>query len=163
MNVHDMGANNLALVYSTYGDLGGTNIGPQDIGVAYYNYDTNTWGNSYLTGTTSADLFDQNGKPSAKLDNGTIAIGFSTGGIYNTDIGAQGYLDIAIAIFDPATNTYYKGQVGSQSSEILTSVHAVGERGIFTGYITGTFGEGVQGILGEGDVITAIGAKSSSA
>jgi hypothetical protein len=163
MNIHDMGANNLALVYSTYGDLGGTNIGPQDVGVAYYNYDTNTWGNSYLTGTTSADLFDQNGKPSAKLDNGTIAIGFSTGGIYNTDIGAQGYLDIAIAIFDPVTNIFYKGQVGSQSSEILTSVHAVGERGIFTGYITGTFGEGVQGILGEGDVITAIGAKSSSA
>jgi hypothetical protein len=110
LNVHDMGANTLAVVYGTYGDFGGTNLGPQDVGVAFFNYSTNTWGNAYLTGTTSADLFEQNGKPSAKLENGTIAIGFSTAGIYNTDIGAQGFLDIAIAIFDPNTNTYYKGQ-----------------------------------------------------
>jgi hypothetical protein len=163
LNVHDMGANTLAVVYGTYGDFGGTNLGPQDVGVAFFNYSTNTWGNAYLTGTTAADLFDQNGKPSVKLDNGTIAIGFSTAGIYNTDVGAQGFLDIAIAIFFPDTNTFFKGQVGSQASEILTSVDVKGERGIFTGYITGTFGEGVQGILGEGDVVTAIGAKSSSA
>lgn len=163
LNVHDMGSNNLAVVYGTYGDFGGTNLGPQDVGITYYNYDTNTWGNAYLTGTTSADLFDQNGKPSVRLDNGTVAIGFSTAGIYNNEIGAGGFLDIAIAIFDPATNTFYKGQIGSQSSEILTSVSARGERGIFTGYISDTFGEGVQGILGEGDVITTIGAKSSSA
>lgn len=163
INVHDMGANTLAVVYGTYGDFGGTNLGPQDVGVAFFNYSTNTWGNAYLTGTTSADLFEQNGKPSVRLENGTIAIGFSTAGIYNTDVGAQGFLDIAIAIFDPNTNTYYKGQIGSQASEILTSIDTKGERGIFTGYITGTFGEGVQGILGEGDVITTIGAKSSSA
>lgn len=163
VNVHDMGANNLALVYGTYGDFGGTNLGPQDIGIVYYNYATNTWGNSYLTGTTSADLFDQNGKPSVRLDNGTIAIGFSTAGVYNTDIGPSGFLDIAIAIFDPATGIFYKGQIGSQTSEILTSVHARGERGIFTGYIPGTYGSGVEGIFGEGDVITTIGAKSSSA
>jgi len=163
MNVHDMGANTLAVVYGTYGDFGGTNLGPQDVGIAFYNYATNAWANAYLTGTTSADLFDQNGKPSVRLDNGTIAIGFSTAGVYNTDVGAQGFLDIAIAIFDPVTNTFYKGQTGSQSSEIFTSVDVRGERGIFTGYISGTFGEGIQGIFGEGDVVTAIGAKSSSA
>lgn len=154
-NLHDIGNNTIALAYVSSGSLGNqTHIGAEDIGLVLFNYNTNTWGNAYQTGTTGSDLLDTQGKPSVLLGDGRIAVAFSTSGNFNAEdpeSANQGFLDIGLAIFDPATETWQKAQVGSQSSEITTSVSAVGETLMITGYVEGTFEDETEGLFVECD------------
>lgn len=163
INIHDLGNNELAIVYSSYGGVGNqTSLGPEDVGVIKFNYSTDTWGSAYQTGTTSADLFEQNGKPSTKLNDGRIAIVFSTNGSYDEVNVSAGFLDIALAIVDPSTGVYTKASIGSQSSDIATSVFSRGERLLITGFITNTFEGTSQAVYVESDIQFGVNGKSSS-
>ncbi len=163
VNVHDLGNNTLAIVCSTYGELQANNYyGSEDIAVILYDYANNTFGNAYQTGTASSDIFEQNGKPSVLLDDGRIAITFSTGGVYDSSGTTYGFLDMALAILDRTANTWTKAQVGSQTSDIASSIFAKGERLLICGHAADTFGSGGQGIFVEADVQLGVGGKSSS-
>ncbi len=162
---HDFEANTLVVVYSTYGALGNNTVGvgSEDVGVVKFNYVTDEWSaNAYQTGTTSSDFFDQNGKHSALLDDGRIAITFSTGGVFAEDQISYGSLDIALAVLDLSTGEFTKAQVGSLSSEIAHSVYSTGERLLIVGQKTETFGQGGQGIFVEADIQYGIDGKSST-
>jgi len=162
MNIHDIGNNTLAIVYSSYGEFPGTtNTGSEDIGVILFNYSTNTWGTAYQTGTNGGDIFNQNGNPSEYLGDGRIAIAFSTAGIFDTESSNQGFLDLAVAVLDINTGTWTKVQVGSQSSEISTSLSAKGEKLLLSGFINDTFAEEGQAIYVETDVSLGITGKSA--
>lgn len=163
VDIHDLGNNTLAIVYSSFGALGNqTNSGSEDIGVILFNYSTNTWGNAYQTGTTGSDIFNQNGKPSVNLNDGRIAIAFSTASIFDTTTSNQGFLDIALAILDINTGTWTKSQVGSQSSEISTSLTASAERLLLSGYINDTFAEEGQAIYVETEISYGFCGKSAA-
>ena len=154
-NVHDVGNNTVALSYVTSGSLGGqTHVGADDVGVVFFNYSTETWGNAYQVGTTGSDFLDTQGKPSVLMGDGRIAIALSTAGNFNPeDPNNQnyGFLDLGLAIFDPSTETWQRTQIGSQSSEIATSISARGETLMLTGYIEGTFEGESEGIFVECD------------
>lgn len=163
MSIHDLGNNELAIVYTSYGAFAGTtSSGSEDIGVIKFNYSTDTWSTAYQTGTASSDLIIQNGKPSALLDDGRIVIVFSTGGVLDDTIGNVGFLDIGLAILDLSTGEWARAQIGSQSSEVSTSVSAIGERLFITGYITDSFAEEGEGITVDVDIQFGVGAKASA-
>jgi len=163
MSIHNISNNELAIVYTTFGQLGSTpSFGSEDVGVIKFNYSTDQWSTAYQIGTSSSDIIIQNGKPSAILDDGRVAIVFSTGGVFDTTVGAKGFLDIGLAILDFDTGEWTTAQVGSQTSEISTSVFAEGERVLITGYITDSFSEQGEGIIVEADVQFGFGAKQSS-
>lgn len=161
VDIHDLGNNTLAIVYSSYGALGGSNTGSEDIGVILFNYSTNTWGTAYQTGTAGSDIFNQNGKPSVNLGDGRIAITFSAAGIFDTTVSNQGFLDIALAILNINTGTWTKAQVGSQTSEISTSLTASAERLLLSGYINDTFAEEGQAIYVETEISYGFCGKSA--
>lgn len=162
VDIHDLGNNTLAIVYSSFGALGDqVNSGSEDIGVILFNYSTDTWGSAYQTGTTGSDIFNQNGKPSVNMGDGRIAIAFSAAGIFDTTTSNQGFLDIALAILDMNTGTWTKSQVGSQTSEISTSLTASAERLLLGGYINDTFAEEGQAVYVETEISFGFCGKSS--
>lgn len=162
VNLHDVGNNQLAIVFSTYGSMGDSTVGSEDIGIVYYNYNTNTWGTAYQTGTTGADIFEQNGKPSAQLADGRIAVIFSTALTFDQEDTSYGFLDMALAVFDPVALEWTKKQIGAQSSDSAHSVDASGERLLICGHSSTTFGSGGQGIYVEADVQVGFGGKAAA-
>lgn len=164
INIHSVNTNTLAVVFSTYGEMQtGNSQGSEDIGVIFFNHSTDLWGKVYQTGTAGSDIFEQNGKPSVLLNDGRIAITFSTGGVFDSGNISYGFLDIALAILDPTAETWTKSQVGSQSSELASSIDARGERLLISGHAADTFGSGGQGIYVEADIQLGYGGKSSAA
>ena len=160
INIHDIGNNLLAIVFETSGEIGSdTHIGSEDIGIIFYNYQTNTWGSAYQTGTAGTELLSTIGKPSVKLTDGRIAICFSTSGNFNsadTTSSNKGFLDIGLAIFNPGTMTWQKAQIGSQTSEVATSIDAIGSRLLISGYITESFEGGSESIFVTSDSSSVI-------
>jgi hypothetical protein len=150
-------------VYTSFGQFANTqSFGSEDVGVIKFNYNTDTWSNAYQIGTASSDIIIQNGKPSALLDDGRIAVVFSTGGVLDETVGAKGFLDIGLGILDLDTGEWTRAQVGSQTSETATSVFAQGERLLITGFVTDSFSEEGEGIVVEADIQFGIGGKQSS-
>lgn len=149
-NLHDLGNNIIALTYVSSGALGNqTHVGAEDIGIVLFNYDTETWGNAYQVGTTGSDLLDTQGKPSVLLGDGRIAVAFSTAGNFNSADPTNnnaGFLDLGLAIFDPSNETWQKAQMGSQASELITSISAFGETLLITGFSEGGFKGETEGI-----------------
>lgn len=127
-----------------------------------FNHSTDTWGTAYQVGTAGAEIIIQNGKPSALLEDGRIAIVFSTGGAFEVAAGNAGFLDIGLALLDLTTGEWVTAQVGSQSSETSTSISAIGERLLITGYITDSFSEEGEGIIVETDIQFGVGGKAAS-
>lgn len=163
MNIHNISDTELAIVYTTSGQIASTeNFGSEDVGVIKFNYSTSQWSTAYQIGTTSSDIIIQNGKPSTLLDDGRIAVVFSTGGVFDETVGSSGFLDIALAILDPTTGEWTRSQVGSQTSEFSTSVFSKGERLLIAGFITDSFSEEGEGIIVEADVQFGICGKASS-
>ena len=164
VGIHDLGNDTLAIVYSSFGSIpgGAVGSGAEDIGVVLFNYNTDIWGNSYQTGTNNSEIFNQNGSPSALISDHEIAIAFSTGGSFDNETANQGFLDIAIGILDINTGTWIKSQVGSQSSEISTSVSASGYNLLISGYLNDSFSNDGNSIYVETDIGTTILGKSSS-
>lgn len=163
VNVHDIGANTLAVVYSTNGALGATtNQGSEDIGVILFNYVTDTWGAAYQTGSGTSEFFEQNGKPSVLLDDGRIAITCSSAGSFADDAVTYGFLDLCVAVLDITDGTFRKFQIGSGASDFASSISTTGDRLLITGYSRSTFADGdVNGIAVEFDVLTTVGAKAA--
>lgn len=163
VNVHDLGNNELAVVYFTYGALGGTtNTGSQDIGLIKFNYSTDTWGTAYQVGSSTSELFVQNGKPSAKLDNGRIAIVGSSTGLFADDSITYGYLDVVLAIWEPVTGTFTKYQIGTPDNEFGSSCSKNGDFLLIGGYSGGSFDGGIDAIFVEFDASDNVTGRSSS-
>lgn len=168
INLHDYNnfeANTLVVVYSSFGALANntTNLGSEDIGAIKFNYLTDTWAaNAYQTGTSSSDIFNQNGKHSVLLKDGRVAIVFATGGTFDMNQASAGSLDIALAILDFTTGQFTKAQVGSLSSEIPHSVFAIGDRLMIAGEKTESFGQDGQALFVESDVQFGLNGKSST-
>lgn len=162
VNIHDLGNNTLAIVFSSYGALGPTNSGTEDIGVILFNYNTDTWGTAYQTGSQTSEIFEQNGKPSVLLKDGRIAICCSSAGIFADDEQTYGFLDICLAVLDRDENKWYKYQVGSGATDFASSVDAVGDKILIAGYSRSTFADSdVNGVFVEFDAIKSVGAKAS--
>lgn len=162
VNIHDLGNNTLAIVFSSYGALGPTNSGTEDIGVILFNYSTDTWGTAYQTGSATSELFEQNGKPSVLLPDGRIAICCSSAGIFADDEVTYGFLDMCIAILDRNENRWYKYQIGSGASDFASSLDAIGNKILMAGYSRSTFADNdVNGVFIEFDADKTVGAKAS--
>lgn len=162
VNIHDLGNNTLAIVFSSYGAVGPVNSGTEDVGVILFNYSTDTWGTAYQTGSQTSEIFEQNGKPSVLLKDGRIAICCSTAGIFSDNQTTYGFLDIGIAVLDRTENKWYKYQVGSGASDFASSIDAVGDRLLLAGYSRATFADNtVNAVLVEFDASRSVGAKSA--
>lgn len=164
VNVHDIGNDTLAVVFSTLGTLGEESQGTEDIGVILFNYATNTWGTAYQTGSSTSEIFEQNGKPSVYLSDGRIAIVGHTSGIFADDSRVYGQSDIFLAILDLNTGEWKKYQVGSSSSDFASSVYSVGDSGklLIAGYTAAQFSEiSDSGIFVEFDISKGVGAKAA--
>jgi hypothetical protein len=163
MNIHDLGDNKLAIVYTSFGAFSNTiNSGSEDIGVIEFNYSTDTWGNVYQTGSSTSDTIEQNGKPSALLGDKRIAVVASSTGIFADDFSGFGGLDIVLGILDPVEGTWKKFQVGSGANEIVSSVDSFGDRLLISGHSEATFEEQGKAILVQFDTNYGFNGKSSS-
>lgn len=162
VNVHDLGNNELAVTFLTQGILGTENLGSDDIGIIKFNYSTLSWGTAYQSGSNTSEIFEQNGKPSALLTDGRIAIVGYTAGIFADDATTYGGSDIFLGIVDASTGTWEKYQTGSGASDFGTSVFSQGDKLLISGYTNALFSENhTAGIFVEFDVLKGIGAKSS--
>lgn len=163
VGVHDLGSNTLAIAYSSYGQLGNaTNFGTEDIGIIKFNYVTDEWGDAYQAGSTTSEIFNQNGNPSAKMADGRIAIVCHSAGVFADDSQTYGLLDIALGIVDPSTGVWNKYQVGSGAADFATSVFGTGDRLFIAGYSEASFDSPNHGVFVEFDVLTSIAAKGAA-
>jgi len=164
VNVHDLGSNTLAVVYSTYSNVTANvvNVGSQDIGVIKFNYATNTWGNAYQTGSSTQELFEQNGKPSALLSNGRLAIAASSTGVFADDAVTFGFLDLCLAILDLNTGEWAKYQLGTAANEISSSVSKAGDTLMIGGNSGGSFDDNIDAIFVEFDAQEGLVGRASS-
>ena len=163
VDVHDLGNNTLAIVFSTYGVLGPTNSGTEDIGVILFNYDTDIWGDAYQAGSLTSEIFEQNGKPSVLLDDGRIAITCSSAGIFADNEVTYGFLDMCVGVINLTTGKWSKYQIGSGASDFATSIDANGDRLMISGYTRATFADQrSNAVFIELDVQYGVGAKSAS-
>jgi len=163
LNVHDLGNNELAVVYFSYGALTGTtNTGSQDIGVIKFNYSTDTWGTAYQTGSSTSELYLQNGRPSCLLSNRRIAIVASSAGVFADDAVTFGFLDLCLAILDLSTGTWQKFQLGTAANEIASSATSAGDTILIAGNQGGSFTDDVNAIFVEFDALESITGRSSS-
>lgn len=163
LNIHDLGNNELAIAYYSYGSLAGTtNSGSQDLGVVKFNYNTNSWGTAYQTGSSTSELYLQNGRPSTLLSNKRIAITTSTAGVFADNAVTYGFLDIALAILDLNTGTWSKYQVGTTANEIASSATNAGDTILISGNQGGSFTDDIDAVFVEFDALEAVSARSSS-
>lgn len=163
VNIHDLGNNELAIVYTSYGAFSNTiNTGSEDIGVIKFNYSSNTWGNAYQTGSSTSEGIEQNGKPSALLGDKRIAVVASSTGIFADDFNSFGGLDIVLGILDMNDNKWKKYQIGSGANEIVSSVDAFGDRLLIAGHSEASFEEPGKAIVVQFDTNFGFNGKSSS-
>jgi len=163
VNVHDLGNDELAVVYSTFGTLGSDpNVGSEDLGIIKFNYVTDTWGTAYQTGSTTSEFYEQNGKPSAKVGQNKIAITVSSQGIFADNAVTYGYLDVCLAILDLETGTWKKYQVGSTANEISSSCSVYGDQLLIGGNSGGSFNTDIDAIFVEFDASDGFSGRSSS-
>lgn len=140
-DINDIIPDTLAIVFQSAGDVG-TNInqGPDDIGIIFFNYATDTWGTPYMVGTTQNESLDTIGKPSAYLADGRIVIVGSTTGVFADDGTNFGASDIFLAIFDLNTSTWKKYQIGTGAADFGNGVSAAsGEKVLIAGSTAATF------------------------
>jgi hypothetical protein len=163
LNIHDLGNNELIIAYYTYGSLDGTtNSGSQDLGVIKFNYSTDTWGTAYQTGSTTSELYLQNGRPSALLSSQRVAVVASSQGVFADDAVTYGYLDVVLAILDLTTGIWTKYQIGTTANEIASSVSASGDILLISGNAGGSFTDDIDAIFVQFDATDGIKGITSS-
>lgn len=163
VNVHDLGNNELAIVYFSYGALPGTtNAGSQDIGVIKFNYSTDIWGTAYQTGSNTSELFDQRGKHSALISVDQIAVTASTQGVFADDAITYGYLDMVVAILRLSTGQWSRYQIGTTANEINSSCSRFGNVLLIAGYQGGSFTDDINAVFVEFDASDSIVGRASS-
>ena len=163
VNVHDIGSSTIAVTFLSQGSVDGVNFGSEDIGIIKFNYSTNTWGVAYQTGSNTSELVEQNGKPSALLDDGRIAIVGYTAGIFADNEFTYGNADIFLGIVNTSNGVWEKYQVGTGAADFGSSVYAFGDKLLIAGYTNGTFGEeSTVGVYVEFDTLRGVGAKAAA-
>jgi len=161
VNVHDLGNNELAIVYETADSVGtSTSAGGFDIGVIKFNYNTNTWATaSFQAGSDEDEFLSQDGKPSCLLPDGRIVITGKTLGPFSDGGQSYGNTDMFLGILDLSDGTYKKYQIGTAGNENGTTVFYLGGGQIgVAGYTDASFEEPVNGIFVKFDAI--LGVKS---
>lgn len=161
VNIHDWEDNKLVITFTSYGTLGPANFGSEDIGVIVFDYDTDTWGPVYQTGSFTSEVVEQNGSPSALLKDGRIAVVCSSTGIFADDSITFGVQDICLAILDLNTGVWKKYQTGSGSNDLISSVHANEERLLIAGHSEASFAEPGNAVFVEFDAHLGLNGKSA--
>jgi hypothetical protein len=165
VNVHDVGNNQLAVVFETADVIttGATNFGGLDVGVMLFNYSSSLWStSSYQVGSTEDEILGQEGKHSVYLESSNrIAICGKTLGTFGDESVSYGVNDMFLAIFDINKKTWTKYQVGTQANENGTTIFNLGgDRLVVGGYTDASFEEPNNGIFVTFDA--AIGPKGKS-
>lgn len=166
VNVHDVGNNELAIVFETADAIGTGSIsfGGTDVGVILFNYQTNTWAtSSFMVGTIQDETITQDGKPSVYLsDSNRIAIVGQTIGVFADNAISFGANDAFLAIFDVNTKTFKKYQIGSSASETPTLVFPIGgDKLLMGGYTNASFVEPNNGFFVSFDASIGVKGKAS--
>lgn len=138
VNLHDIGANQIALVYQTTDNLTSiitNNAGADDIGVVIYNYVSNTFTAAYQTGSDSSDILETNGRVSAFLrEANTVVIVGSTAGVVSGVGTSVGGSDLFVAICDLNTGEFVKYQTGTTGGDIGSCCTIDGDNILIGGY-----------------------------
>lgn len=164
VNVHDIGNNQLAIVYETADAIfDNTSQGGMDIGVITLNYSSSQWLNAYQVGTAEDERLDQDGKPSYYLkESNRIAIIGTTFGTFSDDGTRFGQNDILLAILNLSDGTWRRYQIGTPANDFGTTVFGVGgDRLIVGGYSDASFGAPNNGIFCAFDATEGVKGKSS--
>lgn len=156
-NVHDLypitGQPEVIITYETAGNLGGTNQGPNDIGVIRFNYNTDQWYSGSLVGSSQSEFLETLGHVSTLTEDGRIAIVGSTTGVFADDGVTYGSSDIYLAIYDIYTHTWKKYQIGSGAADFGRSVETgANNKLIIGGSTAATFTEPNDVIVVEFDM-----------
>lgn len=171
MNLHDISMiknDTLAIAYTSFGSVaGGNTFGSEDIGIITFNYNTDSWSKGFSTGTETSEEIEQNGKPSALLDDGRIAVICNTAGAFADDQNTFGLKDFGLGIFDFDSDGagnyagWSKYQTGSGSSDFSYSVSTNGSILLCVGYSEATWDRDIGGVFIEFDPQRNILAKSA--
>lgn len=165
--VHDLGSNELAVVFSSSGAIGtgNTNAGGTDIGVIKFNYSTDTWNTTtgaWQTGSGTDEILTQNGHHSTLLTDGRIAIVGHSAGFFADDNITSGLLDSFLAILDMSAGEWVKYQTGTGSNDFSTSVESYGNKIIIGGHTEAAIEDGRHAAYWEFDAAVGINGKASS-
>jgi len=129
VNVHDLGNNELAIVYETADAITGeiNSVGGFDIGVIKFNYSSSLWAtSSFQAGSSEDEFLSQDGKPSVLLPDGRIVVTGRTLGPFADSGQSTGGSDMLLAILDLEEGTYKKYQTGTAGNENGTTVFYLG-------------------------------------
>jgi hypothetical protein len=170
VNVHNLGNNELAIVYETSDTLDPNqpNQGGFDVGVIKFNYENwqttgGIWAtSSYQFGSTEDEFLSQDGKPSLLLPDGRIVVTGRTLGTIADDGITYGAGDGFIAILDLTDGTYKKYQAGTAGNETGTTVFNMegGKIGL-AGSTDASFTQPNNGIYVIFDTLIALKAKTT--
>lgn len=152
VGVHDIGNNELAIVYETADVItsGSINRGGIDVGIIKFNYVNKIWDTvSYQIGSNEDENFIQDSKPSIYLpDTERIAIVGKTLGNFSDDGFAFGSNDIFLGLFNTLDNTFKRYQIGSEANETATHIFSIGgDRLVIGGYTDASFTEPNNAII----------------
>lgn len=166
VNVHDVGNNQLAVVFETADIIttGATNFGGLDVGIILFNYSSSLWStSSYQVGSTEDEVLGQEGKHSVYLPSSNrVAVCGKTLGTFGDESISYGVNDMFLAIFNIDSKTWTKYQIGTQANENGTTVFTLGgDRLIVGGYTDASFEEPNNGIFVSFDAALGIKGKSS--
>jgi hypothetical protein len=166
VNVHDIGNNELAIVFETADIItsGSINEGGVDIGIIIFNYQTDNWStSSYMVGTTQDEILSQEGKPSVYLnDSNRIAITGKTLGVFASDGTSYSNNDAFLAIFDIQSKTFKKYQIGSAGNETPTIIFPTGgDKLLIAGYTDASFEEPTNGFFVSFDASIGVKGKAT--
>lgn len=164
VNVHDLGNNELAIVYET-ADAVTDEIdyfGGFDIGVIKFNYSSSQWAtSSFQVGSLEDEFLSQDGKPSVLLEDGRIVVTGRTLGPFAETGQSAGGSDMFLGILDLEDGTYQTYQVGTAGNENGTTVVDMGGgQVVVAGYTDASFQEPVNAIYAKFDLSLAPKART---
>jgi hypothetical protein len=167
VNVHDVGNNELALVFETAGTIttNATSRGGLDVGVMLFNYSSSLWStSSYQIGSTEDEILSQEGKHSTYLPvTNRIAFCGKTLGTVADDNTSFDDNDMFLAIFDVNKKTFTKYQIGTEANDTGTITFSIGgDKLVVGGYSDASFEEPNNGIFVKFDAGLGLKGKSSA-
>ncbi len=170
VNVHDLGNNELCIVYETANSAtpDQTNAGGFDVAVIKFNYNNwqnggGTWATSSIQfGSAEDEFLSQDGKPSILLPDGRIVVTGRTLGALAQDDESFGAGDLFVSILDLTTGIAERHQIGSAANETGTTVFYLGGGQVgVAGYTDASFEQPENGIYVKFDASLGPKARTS--
>jgi hypothetical protein len=168
VDVHDVGNNELAVVFESAGTFGAVTQsgagGGFDIGVIKFNYSSSKYStSSYFAGTNQDEILSQDGNPSIYLaETNRLAIVGKTLGTFADDGTSYGGNDIFLGILNFNDGTWNKYQIGTPANDTGTTIFRLsGDRLILGGFSDASFAEPNNGIFCVFDATIGIKGKSA--